>query len=194
MSTKKPQLRGPRLRAAVLDATMALITAHGIEHVRVGDVAAQAGVNESSIYRTWSTRSALLADAVLSCVDDHVHIPDTGCIRTDLEIFVRQLADFLQSPTGQALLRTTATAGSDTEVAEAHTQFWAARLHAVTEIVHRAQRAGAISTEIDPELVMLTLGGLVHLHATHLPAAIPADLPHQAVALILPGLLHDTLA
>ncbi len=181
-------VRGAKLRALVLDATIARIEQVGIDNVRVADVAADVGVHETSLYRRWNTLPRLLVDALLSRIDAEIPIPDTGSARRDLEVFAAELARFAQTPGGVALIRGTVVADTDPEVEAARREFWARRLSAAEEIVRRGRERGEIASTVDDRLVVLTLGGLVHLYVTHFGDEIPAGLTDQAVALVFPGL------
>jgi len=56
---RRPGGRSARVRRAVLDATLELVNAHGLDGVTVAEVAERAGVHETSIYRRWRTREEL---------------------------------------------------------------------------------------------------------------------------------------
>ncbi|NEW25711.1 TetR/AcrR family transcriptional regulator [Nocardia cyriacigeorgica] len=183
-----PQLRGARLRRAVLDATLARIEAVGIDEVRVADIAAAAGVHETSIYRRWKTLPRLLLDALLSRMETQIPIPDTGSVRTDLLEFMTMLVGFARSPSGAALIRSTSITDTDAEADAVRREFWAVRLAASQQIVRRGIERGEIAATVDPRLAMLTLGGLVHIYITQLDGTIPDDLPETAVDLLMAGL------
>ncbi|WP_280511345.1 TetR-like C-terminal domain-containing protein [Nocardia farcinica] len=187
MRSSPPLVGGARLRRAVLDATLARIESAGIEQVRVADVAADAGVHETSIYRRWKTLPKLLLDALLSRIDTEIPIADSGSARADLEAFLADLIRFAETPSGAALIRGTAIVGADPEVAEARREFWVRRLSASEEIVRRGIARGELAATADPRLIMLALGGLVHLQVTHLGGEIPATWPREAVGLVLDG-------
>src|SRR5262245_64364232 len=107
----KPRLggRSARVRAAVLDATLALLREEG-DTFTIPRVAARAGVHETSIYRRWGTREALIVDAVTSRIGAEIPIPDTGSLRDDLVQFLVACIRFLAAPLGTQLVRSTATA------------------------------------------------------------------------------------
>lgn len=185
---RRVAVRGAKLRALVLDATIARIEKVGIDKVRIADVAEDAGVHETSLYRRWKTLPRLLVDALVSRTQAEVPIPDTGSVRRDLEAFTADLARFAQTPAGTALIRGTVVSDTDPEVEAARREFWQQRLSAVEEIVQRGKERGEVDPGTDARLVVLTLGGLIHLHVTHLGGQIPPGLTDQAVALILPGI------
>lgn len=183
-----PQIRGARLRGAVLDATLAHIETDGIESVRVADIAATAGVHETSIYRRWKTLPRLLLDALLSRMEAQIPIPDTGSVRCDLREFMTTLIAFARTPSGAALIRSTAIAEVDADAEAARREFWAVRLAASEEIVRRGIERGEVTAGADPRLTMLTLGGLVHMHVTQFDSDIPDGLAERSVDLLLTGL------
>lgn len=181
-------MRGKRLQKAVLDATIARIEAVGIDNVRVNDVAQAVGVHETSIYRRWKTLQRLLVDALISRTAAAVPIPDTGSVRSDLETFLRDLSGFVQTPAGTALVRGTVVSGTDAEVEAARREFWRLRLSTAEEIIRRGQGRGEVSSQADPQLAMLLLGGLVHIYATHIGSDLPPALVGQTVDLVLQGI------
>ncbi|MEV6323157.1 TetR-like C-terminal domain-containing protein [Nocardia sp. NPDC051787] len=188
MGEPSAQIRGARLRKAVLDATLARIESVGIGSVRVADVAADAGVHETSIYRRWKTVPRLLLDALLSRVAEEIPLPDTGSLRGDLERFMTDLIRFAETPSGMALIRGTVIGDADPDVDAARREFWLRRLSASEEIIRRGIARGEVASTVDPRLTMLTLGGLVHLHVTQLGEALPPELARDAIALVLGGI------
>lgn len=186
------QIRGAKLQRAVLDATIRRIETVGIDAVRVADVADMAGVHETSIYRRWKTLPRLLVEALIAKTGTEVPVPDTGSVQTDLEVFMSDLARFSETPAGAALIRGTVVSDPDPEVEAVRREFWDQRLGVVGEVVDRARERGEVPPDTDARLVVLMLGGLVHLHITHIGDTIPADLTQRAVALVMPGLRGDT--
>ncbi|MFE3446734.1 TetR/AcrR family transcriptional regulator C-terminal ligand-binding domain-containing protein [Nocardia sp. NPDC059180] len=184
-ANRTPQLRGARLRRAVLDATLARIEAVGIDDVRIADIAAAAGVHETSIYRRWKTLPRLLLDALLARMESQIPIPDTGSVRTDMLEFMTVLVGFARTPSGAALIRSTDT---DAEAEAVRREFWAVRLAASQEIVRRGIERGEIAEAVDPRLTMLTLGGLVHIYTNQLDGNIPDDLAETSVDMLMAGL------
>ncbi|NEW43961.1 TetR/AcrR family transcriptional regulator [Nocardia cyriacigeorgica] len=182
------QLRGARLRTAVLDATLARIEAVGIDEVRVADIAAAAGVHETSIYRRWKTLPRLLLDALLSRMEAQIPIPDTGSVQADLVEFMSVLIRFARTPSGAGLIRSTVFTDTDTEADTARREFWSVRLSASQEIVRRGIERGEVDRSVDPRLTLLTLGGLVHMYTTQLDGDFPDDLAERAVDLLMSGL------
>src|SRR4051812_48263496 len=75
--------RVARSRAAVCDAVVDLLVAGGVPAVTVDAVVAQSGVAKTTVYRHWSSRDELLADAAARALPE-VEVPDTGSLAGDL--------------------------------------------------------------------------------------------------------------
>ncbi|MEU3217629.1 TetR/AcrR family transcriptional regulator C-terminal ligand-binding domain-containing protein [Streptomyces sp. NPDC006971] len=181
-------MRGARLRAAVLDATIARIETVGIDDTRIADIARTAGVHETSVYRRWKTRPRLLIDALLTHTEKSVPIPDTGSVRQDLIDFFTDLAAFVSTPTGIAFVRGTVVSDRDPEVEAARKEFWVERIGKAAVVLDRGKVRGEIADDVDPELVLFTLGGLLHIHVTHIGTVLPAETVLRAVDLALTGI------
>jgi AcrR family transcriptional regulator len=87
----------PRSRAAeeaILKAALALFLDHGVEGASIERIARRAGVGKTTIYRRWSSKEELLAQAI-------------GRVREDAErdIGVTDFRDFAELPLGPTLHR-----------------------------------------------------------------------------------------
>ena len=148
----------------MLDAAAAELTAAGVDHVTIAGVAARAGVHETSIYRRWVTKEALLLVTAQEQTAGGVPEPDTGSFRGDLVAFVLSLDAFLRSPIGGALLRVALTA-STVDGATAREAFWLDRLRSSGDIIDNARSRGEIRPAVDPDLLMQAVVGSVHMGA-----------------------------
>ena len=182
------QIRGARLQHAVLDATITRIEEVGIGDVRISDIASMAGVHETSIYRRWKTLPRLLVEALIARIGTEIPIPDTGSVQTDLESFLHDLAQFSETAAGAALIRGTIVTDLDPQAKAVLRNFWDQRLAVAGKIIVRGQDRGEVTAAADTQLVLLALGGLVHLYVTHIGDVIPDDLPARAVAMVMPSL------
>src|SRR5262249_23422510 len=83
--------RGPKVRAAVLAATLAELADKGYAALTIDSVARRAGIHKTTIYRRWKDRESLVADVLGEHIAMDFPIPDTGSVETDL----RELSPFL---------------------------------------------------------------------------------------------------
>ncbi|MGW5875321.1 TetR-like C-terminal domain-containing protein [Nocardiopsis terrae] len=63
-------------------------------------VAEQARASKASLYRRWTSRATLVMDAVYHLLPDPSDIPDTGELRGDLLVLLRQSVRSLSGPAG----------------------------------------------------------------------------------------------
>jgi AcrR family transcriptional regulator len=80
--------------SAVLDATIDLIAEQGESTVTVDAVADRSGVSRPTIYRRWGTRDKLIR-AAFGCLEYTLVEADTGSVRGDLVLLLRQLVGYL---------------------------------------------------------------------------------------------------
>lgn len=178
--------RSARVRAAVLDAAAALLVEQGLDGVSIAAVAARAGVHETSVYRRWGTRAALVADAGLALVGAAIPIPDTGALRTDLDALAAGASAFLASPPGIALTSGLPAAPGEPgapgavgdDWAAARRAYWAERLAAVGQVFSRAAARGEAAPTLDPALAVELLLG--PLYFRRLVSGEPLDGPFLA--------------
>ncbi|ABD87674.1 TetR/AcrR family transcriptional regulator [Rhodopseudomonas palustris] len=97
--------RSARIQAAVHQAVKDLSTTTPRDELTVPQIAAEAGVTPSTIYRRWGDLGALLADVAVERLRPIADPEDTGAVETDLQAFVDQYAEEMSSPVGRALLR-----------------------------------------------------------------------------------------
>ncbi|HWJ93518.1 MAG TPA: TetR/AcrR family transcriptional regulator, partial [Telluria sp.] len=133
--------RSARVRQAVLEAAMQELTEKGYEHFNIASVAKLAGVHETSIYRRWGTRNALLIDAVSEV--GHAPVPDTGSLRGDLCQLLSDSRTLMQTPVGRTLgvLAIGAEPGKG-GFYEPLKQFWQHRIAELEAIFARAAERG----------------------------------------------------
>jgi AcrR family transcriptional regulator len=157
--------RGAPVRHAVLQATAELLLVEGLAGTRIADIAARAGVHETSIYRRWGSRSNLIAEALSSQLDAGLPLPDTGSTREDLILFFTALAEFLATPVGRSITGLALDPSDDeTPLEHARDQFWTIRLTRASILVRRGIDRHELDPGTDPELMLEALGGPLHLH------------------------------
>jgi AcrR family transcriptional regulator len=100
---KGPRRRGNTLYAAIFEATLAELTAVGYAELKMEHVANRARASKGSLYRRWSSRAELVADAVHYTLPGCVEPPDTGSVREDILGCLRGFANLLNGPSGEAV-------------------------------------------------------------------------------------------
>jgi AcrR family transcriptional regulator len=179
--------RSARVRAAVLDATLVTLAEDG-DIFTIPRVAARAGVHETSIYRRWGTREALIVDAVTSRIGAEIPIPDTGSLRDDLVQFLVACIRFLTAPLGTQLVRATATA-SEIGTTDARQAYWPGRLARIGIMFERAAARGEIPATVDPVLAAEALLAPLYFRLLISHAPMDETLAPQIATLVFHGVL-----
>lgn len=109
---RRPGGRSARVRAEVHQAVTELISERGYGNFTVGEVAAHAGVADSSIYRRWGSLETLLTDVALTRLNAQSPMPDTGSLAGDLRTYAANVAREITGPDGLAVLRLAAALSS----------------------------------------------------------------------------------
>jgi AcrR family transcriptional regulator len=167
-------VRGPRVHAAVLAATLAELAETGYTALTVDNVARRSGVHKTTIYRRWKNRERLVAEAVTDLAATKVPFPDTKDIGADLRRFARGLVTWLGSPMGQAV---TAALQSDAarlpEIADAKHQFFWDRMRRAAPVISGAIERGELPVGTDAAELIRTVIAPIYLRL--LVTAEPVD-------------------
>lgn len=158
----RPGGRSAKVRSAVMAATLELLAESGTGKPSIAEVAARAGVHETSIYRRWKTSERLILDAMVGYSAELLKTPDTGSVRGDLVALGQELVDYGISPLGEALMRTLAASVDDSEFALTRSQFWAARHDECRIVVERAAARGELPASIDSRMLLETFIAPIH--------------------------------
>lgn len=147
--TRRPGGRSARVRAAVHRAVTELVAERGYGNFTVAEVAARAGVADTSIYRRWGNLEALAMEVTVDRLTTESAIPDTGTLDGDLRAYAANAARDVSGPNGLALLRTilalidTGAAGEETR-----DRFLADRVDQIQRMLDRAAARGEAAPEV----------------------------------------------
>lgn len=149
---------------AILDAALAALAEHGYDDTNMNDIAARAGVGKAAIYRRWSSKAALIADALVYWRPDLMNddIADTGSLAGDFDALVARMArndDDLVS--NDVVLRVAVEAAHDPHLASALDDMLLLKgRRVVTAILQRAADRGEVASGRDWSLVADALVGV----------------------------------
>lgn len=178
------------MRAAVLDATLVELSASSYEQLRIEEVADRAGVNKTTVYRRWPTKSELVAAAALANSQRAVPIPDTGSLAEDLRALARSVAANIGTEPGRRITRNlVAAACAADDAAAGMAAFWSERIELARAIVDRAIARGELDGDVDADLVIETLIGALYVRLLMTGEPITADIADAAASIV-----HDGLA
>lgn len=164
--------RDTRLNHAILTATRELLTTGSYSELSMESVAARAGVGKKTLYRRWSSKAPLVAEAVLEAYGGSGSFPvtETGDVRADLQGWLDEHAEFLAEPPNAALVRAliAAAAARPADGADLYRQLSAPQLEGVLTRLRHAVADGELRADADLDAVADALIGTLLFHAlTH---------------------------
>ncbi len=158
---------------AMLTATLELLAEVGFEAMSIEAIAARAGVGKTTIYRRYSNKNELVADAIES-VREEILIPNTGSLWGDVDALIENAAQITLTPLGrQAVAMIISSASSNPGFAQVYWEkYLQPRRQAFGRVIERAKERKEISTGLDAGLVFDTMSGIM-LYALIFPPTEP---------------------
>ncbi|QMS91217.1 TetR/AcrR family transcriptional regulator [Nostoc edaphicum CCNP1411] len=176
MSSSSGRPRSIHADQAILQATLDLLAEVGYESMSIEAIASRAGVGKTTIYRRYTSKEELVADAIESLRDDLV-IPDTDSFWGDMDILINNAAKKIDSPLGrQTLALIISTASSNPQFAEVYwTKYTKLRREAFSKILERAKSRGEIHKDADVELMIDLVSGSLYYALIFKPTTEPVE-------------------
>jgi AcrR family transcriptional regulator len=156
--------RDPEVDLRIARAAMDLFGETGWAGFAMEAVARRAGVGKATLYLRWSTKEALLVDALTASLP-HVSDVDTGTLRGDLVELATQILDVYAGPSSRAAIRLMVDGRMIPGVAENYAAMRAAQIQAARAIVRRGMTRGELSPAVSVTLLLETLIGGAMMHA-----------------------------
>jgi AcrR family transcriptional regulator len=175
-ASRRGRPRSEDARQAIVAAALDLLTRTGYGAVTIEGVAAAAGVGKQTIYRWWSSRSALMLEVLREVARLNIRDRDRGSLEGDLEGFLSDtFALARRIPAIPALLRgLMAEAQLDpTFLATLRRELIEPRRAALAAVLARAEARGELRAGQDKDLLLdLAFGFLWYrLLVGHAPLA-----------------------
>lgn len=166
--------RDARLHDRILAATRELLASGSYTELSMEAVAARAEVGKKTLYRRWSSKAPLVAEAVLDAYGrrSSFAVADTGDLRADLSAWFAEHAEFVADPASAALIRAivAAAAASPADSVALYHQLNAPQHEGLTARLRHAAERGEIRDGADIDAVANAMIGSLLLHtlsATH---------------------------
>ena len=142
---------------AILAAALELVNEIGYDRVTVDAIAKRARASKATMYRNWSGKAELIADALRrSAQRGDSAVQDTGSLRGDLVATVEEIAHSFDAAAGPSLLGLTEAIRQDAELRDLVRLQIETRSHEVGEVI--VMRALARGEAVDPANQDLVLG------------------------------------
>jgi AcrR family transcriptional regulator len=170
--------RSARIQSAVHEAVRRLSAATDRAELTVPQIATEAGVTPSTIYRRWGDLPALLADVAVQRLRPIADPEDTGAVASDLRAFIEQFMEEMSSPVGRALIRDVFSPPGETYPIQC---CGFTREHLAT-IVSRAKARGEMPFDID-EVIDHVVAPIIY-HILYGDRELTLDYCHSLLARI----------
>jgi AcrR family transcriptional regulator len=163
---KEPRAKGPgrprdqKAHMAILAAAIDLTREVGYDALAMDAIAARAGVGKATLYRYWSGKETLMAEAIEAIVR-LVATPDTGTAEGDLLVLTLSTMRMYQDPATPPLFSgfIAAMARSPLIAERIRNGFIGARRQAMREVLVRGVARGELAPDTDVELALDLLSG-----------------------------------
>jgi TetR/AcrR family transcriptional regulator of autoinduction and epiphytic fitness len=151
-----------RSRQVILRAALEELGEIGYGAFTIESVAARAGVGKSTIYRHWSDKLALIADAFQSLHEEARPDIASGTPRERLERVLRHVADVVAGSTFSACIPALIDAAErDQDLRRFHLQFQRQARQPLIKVIAEGVATGSFPSHVDPELAAFALLGAI---------------------------------
>ena len=146
---------------AVARAVLEELNQSGIEDFSIPQVAARAGVSNSSLYRRWPNKAALISFAGSRNSQATIPFPDCGSLRKDLCQALTEAHETFSDPSMRALIAMAFSSSDAPELNQTLHTFWQLRIEQQREMFNRAVARGEIAADVDTsEIIERAVGPL----------------------------------
>ncbi|MGZ4881608.1 MAG: TetR/AcrR family transcriptional regulator [Halobacteriota archaeon] len=161
--------RSADVHSAILTTTVELFAEEGFDGMSLEAVAKRAGVGKTAIYRRWSSKKALVLDA-LQVLRVEVPVVDTGNFREDATAFLHDTVRAYSGTTNRLhvklWLRIIGELYEHPELfSTLYAQLFEPRNRQLELLIRRAQDRGELRHDLDPTLIEDLVAGPIIIHA-----------------------------
>ena len=172
---------------AILAAALALAVDVGVRALSMDEVASRAGVSKATIYRRWSSKEALILDALRSAIEP-VGAVDHGSLGADLRHYLSDMTARMTVSRGDVLPHLIEVACYDPAIRSSLDDWVFHRRAPLLAILERGVERGELPVDTDVELLLDALIGPFVYRRLLTGGAIDESVVDRLLALVLPGI------
>lgn len=175
-----------RTKQAVRQATLEVLGERGFDACTIEGVAREARVAKSTIYRHWSTKLDLVADALETLNVSPRPQLGAGSAREQVTALLEHLTSAFADSTFSACVPALIEAAErHPEVARFLHAYSARRRQVLVDVIQGGIDTGELPAHVDAEIAALALSGPVIYRRTMTPAPLPPEAVGPLVAQVL---------
>jgi AcrR family transcriptional regulator len=181
--------RSERAERAIIEATLDLFAAEGVEGVCVEAVAARAAVGKTTIYRRWPGKEELLIDAMGSLKSEYPE-PRGVSVREDLIAIAEVMVSDAEDPRRSQQISLWMSEGHKYPrlMSRFRESVVEPRRNVIRAVLRRGVQTGEIRADADIELAMFMLTGTVMTCGKHSEGPFPPGFASHLVDELMTGL------
>ncbi len=147
---------------AILKATVELLSEVGFEAMSIEKISARAGVGKTTIYRRYSNKYELVADAIES-MREEIFLPNTGSLWSDIDAIIENAAKITLTPLGrQAVAMIISSASSNPQFAQTYWEkYLQPRRQSFATVLERAKARNEVNPDLDAGLIFDAMSGIM---------------------------------
>jgi AcrR family transcriptional regulator len=172
--------------ATVLRSTLEVLGERGFVGLRIEDVAARAGVNKTTVYRRWPSRTDLVIAALTALATPPTAV-ETGRLECDLHATFMTATTLPSTRVGRGVIRALIAERGDPEVERVVRVVKERHRAPARTLLEHARRRGDLPRRIDIELLLDVLTGTIHGRLRDCPRPLDALWVRRVVRLVLAG-------
>jgi AcrR family transcriptional regulator len=162
---QRPSRRGDEREHAILRAAFEILTEVGYAGLRLDAVAARARASKATLYRHWSGKPALVAEAVRVCKGAAGVVPDTGSLRGDLIAWFSEMAEATTGEEGPLLAGLVMAMHTDPELAAEMRAMHSSKSPIARAICAQAEMRGELCPGYNVDLIEEIVPGQLFMHS-----------------------------
>ena len=163
LAGRRGRPRSDAVEAAILAATLDVLSERGYHETSVDEIAARARAGKDTIYRRWPHKGDLILAALEQFKQSAVDVPDSGSMAEDLLVYLAGIAHVLYgSRFGDTMLSLIGESRHDGDLGYWVASFWYTRQRLIGLIVDRGAMRGEITSEAAALIPDLLLGALYY--------------------------------
>lgn len=180
--------RSVKSHQAMLAASLELLGEVGYSALSIEAIAKRAKIGKTTIYRRYSSKAELVADAIES-IREEVIIPDTGSLEQDIEGLIENAAQITLNPLGrQAMAMIISSAASNSQFARIYwTKYLEPRRKAFAMVLAKAKARDEVPTDLDSDLIFDAMSGIMFYATIFPPDNDWSRYVKRALSLLLAG-------
>jgi TetR/AcrR family transcriptional regulator, regulator of autoinduction and epiphytic fitness len=178
--------RVERSRQLILRAALDELGEVGYGAFTIESVAARAGVGKSTIYRHWSDKLAVIADAFQTFHEQQGPNLESGSPRERVERIVRHVAEVVAGSTFSACIPALIDgAERDRDLRKFHYRFQKQARQPLIDVIAEGVAVREFPTHVDPELAALALLGVIFFRRLMTSAPFEPERANEIVETVL---------